>query len=91
MLDSMATTKPTKRPTAKPATLAEIGREAAKAAQRKALLAELKRQDWNLTATAETLGVASVSNLLRSVVALALEAEYEAAPGAGKIVRGPKT
>jgi len=71
-------------------TLAEIGRKAAHAAQRKALLAELKRQQWNLTATARSLGLANTSNVIRSIRSLELNEEYEAARAAGKIPKGPR-
>jgi transcriptional regulator with GAF, ATPase, and Fis domain len=86
MMTEMATTKkkstraPAKapEPEAKP-TLAEVGREAAQTAQRKVLLAELKRQDWNLTATARELGLSSASNVLRAIKQLGLDEEYKAA------------
>lgn len=79
-----APTKPTEAPAS---TLAEIGREA----QRKALLAELERQDWNLTATARALGLVNASNVKRSLLTLGLENEYEAAKDAGKINPGRPT
>lgn len=61
-------------------TLAEIGREAQHEAQRKALLASLKRCDWNMTAAAKELGLVNSSNVLRAIRTLGLEAEYDAAP-----------
>lgn len=73
-----------------PTTLAEIGRLAAKEAQRKALLAVLKRLDWNLTATAEALGLSNPSNVIRAVRALGLEEEYDEAKTSGLIPKGPR-
>lgn len=70
-------------PTAKP-TLAEIGREA----QRVALLAELKAQDWNLTATARELGLTGPSNVIRALKSLGLEDVYEDAKKRGDIAPG---
>ena len=74
---------PKKKPAAKkPAprpTLAEIGREAAKTAQRKALFAELVRQKWNLAATAVALGVGGSANVIRAIHSLGLDEEYKAA------------
>lgn len=74
-----------------PVNLAEIGREASRAAQRKALLAELQRNDWNLTATGAAVGIPNVSNLIRTIRAVGLEDEYEAAREAGKIPKGPRS
>lgn len=65
-------------------TLAEIGREA----QRVALLATLKDQEWNLTATARVLGLTGASNVIRSLKNLGLESEYEAARDRGDIRAG---
>lgn len=79
-----ATTKPRgKAPEPKP-TLAEIGREA----QRKALLAELEAQGWNLTATARELGMTNASNVIRAIKTLGLTEEYEAAKARGDIAPG---
>jgi len=90
MVPAMAATKktPTKKPEkAAPAskpTLAEIGREA----QRVALLAELKAQGWNLTATARELGLNNASNVIRSIKSLGLDDEYEAARERGDVAPG---
>lgn len=77
--------KPTPRP-----TLAEIGKAAAREAQRAALLKELRTQNWNLSATAESLGLSNASNVIRAINSLDLADEYEAAKDAGKIPRGPR-
>ena len=90
MLANTMPAKTTKKPRAKaPAkpTLAEIGREA----QRKALLTELKAQDWNLTATARELGLTGPSNVIRALKTLGLAAEYEAAKKRGDIAPGRPT
>lgn len=82
MMTAMATTK-TKKPKEPEAedrpTFAEIGRAAAHEAQRRALLKELKRQDWNLTATARELGISSASNVIRAIKLLGLDEEYKEA------------
>ena len=87
----MATTKTTKPAKARKLTLAEVGREAAKRAQRDTLLAELRAQDWNLSAVARELGLSNPSNVLRSIKTLDLDAEYESAKDDGKIVKGPRS
>lgn len=88
---TMAATKPTSPPDAPTKTLAEIGEEAKRRAQRKHLLAELRRQSWNLTATGAAVGIPNVSNLIRTIRALDLGDEYEAAKKAGKIPKGPRS
>jgi transcriptional regulator with GAF, ATPase, and Fis domain len=84
-------TRPSKarpRRTADPARarsrLVEIGDEA----MRKALLAELRRTDWNLSSTAEALGMTTGGNVLRAIRRLGLVDEYEAAKADGKIRPG---
>ena len=69
------------------ATLAETGR----AAQRGVLLATLRKQGWNLTATAKALGLAGPSNVIRSLKTLGLTGEYEAAKARGDIAPGRPT
>ena len=93
-LDGKAKTapKPTRKPAAKPAeaprrTLAEIGREA----QREALLAALKSNGWNLTATARDLGLSGPSNVIRALKTLGLGEQYEAAKARGDIAPGRPT
>lgn len=85
MLSQMNGTK-----TGKP-TLAEVGRDAARKAQREALLKELDAQDWNLSATARELGLTNVSNVLRAIKNLGLEKDYDNAKAAGKIHPGRPT
>lgn len=71
------------------ASFAEVGRAAAKAAQRETLLEALKANGWNLTATAEALGMGSLpSSVIRSIKTLGLEEEYEKARASGKISPG---
>jgi transcriptional regulator with GAF, ATPase, and Fis domain len=89
-----AVSSPKKSPTArkpKKPTLTDIGREAARKAQRDALLAELRAQEWNLTATAKELGLNNGSNVIRSIRALGLDDEYERARQRGDIAPGRPT
>lgn len=97
MLSSAMPARAPKKPAAKPratpskrklSALTEIGERAKHEAMRRALLAELRRQDWNLSATADALTMGSASNVLRAVESLGLQAEYEAAKAAGKIPMG---
>lgn len=71
-------------------TLAGIGHAASYRARRKALLEELQAQRWNLTATAKVFGMNSAGNVIRSIKALDLVAEYEAARAAGLIRAGAR-
>ena len=68
-------------PAGAPAKLsfAEIGRDAAHAAQREALHRELVAQGWNLSATAKELRMGTASTVIRAIRSLGLEKEYEAA------------
>jgi transcriptional regulator of acetoin/glycerol metabolism len=86
----MATPKKTasKKP-AKP-TFAEIGREAAKKAQRDALLAELKAEEWNLSAVAVSLKMGTASTVIRAIRALDLSDDYEKARTRGDVRPGPR-
>lgn len=68
-------------------TFAEIGREAAREAQRKALLRTLKAHDWNLAHTAAALGMGTASAVIRALKALAPE-EYESARTDGRVRAG---
>lgn len=83
-------TKSSAPPEDAPRTLAEIGREAAREAQRKALLRALKAHEWNLTAAGAAVGVPNVSNVIRAIRSLGLEAEYEDARERGLIPKGPR-
>lgn len=68
-----------------------LAREAAAlAAGRALLLATLKAEGWNLTATAETLGMGNASAVLRAIREHGLEAEHEAARVRGDIRPGPR-
>jgi len=68
-------------------SFAEIGREAAREAQRKALLRALKAHEWNLARTAEALAMGSGSAVIRALKLLAPE-EYDAAREDGRIRAG---
>lgn len=87
--------KPTRKNPAdderKRSAFAEIGRAAAKEAQRKALLGALKSNGWNLTAAGETLemgaGAAAGTAVIRALKELAPD-EYENARNDGRISQG---
>ena len=68
-----------------------LAREAAAlAAGRALLLATLKAEGWNLTATAEVLGMGNASAVLRAIREHGLETEHEAARVRGDIRPGPR-
>lgn len=70
-------------------SLAEIGRAAAKAAQREALLETLEACGWCLSEAAKALGLGvGTGNVIRSIKTLGLTEDYEAARHGGLIVRG---
>jgi transcriptional regulator with GAF, ATPase, and Fis domain len=58
-------------------SFAEIGRRAAKEAQRAALLEALKQEDWNLTAVAKRLSMGAASNVIRAIRDLDLREVYD--------------
>jgi transcriptional regulator with GAF, ATPase, and Fis domain len=68
----------------------EVGREAAREAQRRYLLDHLERNDWNLSKTARETGLDNASNLTKEIHKVGLTAEYEAAKAAGKISKGSR-
>lgn len=82
MLDTMA-------PKTSSHTFAEIGRDAARAAQRKALLKALRANHWNLTATSDALVMGGRAAVIRALKALAPE-EYESAKARGDVRVGFK-
>ena len=86
-----ASTPATPPATDEPRSLVQIERDAARAAGREALLAELERQDWNLTATAKALGLSHPSNLIRAIHRLGLSEQYETAKAGGRIPKGPRS
>lgn len=95
MLEAMVTAKkapakkaPVKQAKEEPPTLAEIGRTAAEAAQREALLSTLNEAEWNLSEAARRLGMHTAGNVIRYIKRLDLEAEYNAAHKAGLIRPG---
>lgn len=69
------------------ASFAEVGRAAAKAAQRETLLEALKANSWNLAATAEAMSMGDASAVIRALKALAAD-EYAKAKESGKIAPG---
>ncbi len=74
------------------ASFAEVGRAAAKAAQRETLLEALKANGWNLTATAKALGMGSLpSNVIRALKTLDLTEDYERAKKRGDVAPGRPT
>lgn len=77
--------------TGKKPTLAQVGRIAAREAQRNALLTELETQNWNLSAVARELGLVAAGNVLRAIKSLGLDKEYDRAKAAGKIHPGRPT
>lgn len=66
-----------------PRSFAAIGREAAKNAQRLALLDALGRLDWNLAAVARELSMSDRSTVRRAISDLGLEVHYKRAKIAG--------
>ncbi len=75
----------------KKSKLTQIGDDAKKAVMRKALLAELRRQGWNLTRTAEALDILTASAVIRAIKDLGLDDEYEAARRRGDVAPGRPT
>jgi transcriptional regulator with GAF, ATPase, and Fis domain len=68
-----------------------LAREAgATAAGRELLLSTLEAKGWNLTATAEDLGMGNASAVLRAIREHGLMAEHEAARVRGDIRPGPR-
>jgi transcriptional regulator with GAF, ATPase, and Fis domain len=74
-------------PEPKRSTLARVGDAAKRSAQRELLLATLERTHWNLSQTADDLGLSSPSDVLRAVAELDLSAELEAARASGLVSR----
>jgi transcriptional regulator with GAF, ATPase, and Fis domain len=66
-------------------SFADIGRAAADAAQREALLSALNDAKWNLSETARTLSMGTPGAVIRAIKRLGLEAEYAGAREAGLI------
>ena len=79
------TTKPavtTPRPSTRAlSTLALVGDAAKRAAQRQLLLSTLEAHGWDLTATAEALGLTSRGDVHRAITDLGLTTEYATAKG----------
>lgn len=71
-------------------SLAEIGRDAARKAQREALLATLEACGWNLSEAARRLRLGAARNTLRLIPRLGLSAEYDEAKAMGKITHDPR-
>jgi transcriptional regulator with GAF, ATPase, and Fis domain len=75
----------------KKSKLTQVGDEAKRDAMRKALLVELKRQNWNLTHTATALELMTPSAVIRAIHELGLDDEYEGARAEGKVAPGRPT
>lgn len=91
MLTDMATTRTTKKApravkaaTRERSAFAQAGEDARREAQRKLLLKTLREQGWNLTRTAEALGMGAMQAVTRALKDLAPE-EYAAAKADGRI------
>lgn len=88
MPPSTTTKKKSTRAPAKAArersAFAQAGEEARREAQRKLLLRTLAAQGWNLTRTAEALGMGAMQAVTRALKDLAPE-EYAAAKADGRI------
>jgi hypothetical protein len=69
-------------------SLADIGRDAARTAQRAALLATLEACGWRMSVAAETLRMGDTASVLRAIKRLGLTAEYDAARERGLFRRG---
>lgn len=69
-------------------SLAEIGRDAARKAQREALLATLEACGWNMSETARRLRMGNASSVIRSLRGLGLLTEYADAKARGSVRRG---
>ena len=92
MLDDMPTRKPAAtKPTARTKPAAEERpnalAEAATEAQRKVLLAALKRHRWNLAHTSEALRLSGAPAVIQYLKRLGLTDEYAAAKADGRIRR----
>jgi len=70
------------------ASFAEVGRAAAKAAQRETLLDALKANGWNLTHTSVALTLGGPSAVIRAIKSLGLDREYDAAKKRGDVAPG---
>jgi transcriptional regulator with GAF, ATPase, and Fis domain len=72
-------------------SFAEIGRKAARDAQRAALLGALIEQGWNLSAVGQSLGLGHPSNVLRAIKDVGLLKEYNNAKLAKAAIAASKT
>jgi transcriptional regulator with GAF, ATPase, and Fis domain len=61
----------------KKSKLTQVGDEAKREAEAKLLLATLRANDWNLSATARVLDLGAASSVIRAIRACGLDAEYE--------------
>lgn len=89
MIDGPMAEPGTKR--RKVSTLAKVGESARVAAQRQLLLSTLDANRWNLTATAEALGLTDSSAVLRAALTLGLKKELAAARKRGLVSRQNRT
>ncbi len=103
MLAPVMFTRPTKKPTSKPTpkqrtpkatralevlSFAEVGRRAARDAQRAHLLDSLVRNGWNLSAVARELDMSNASNVRRAIETLELLEHFEKAKADGLVKPG---
>lgn len=72
-------------------SLAEIGRDAARKAQREALLATLEACGWNMAHAAKALRMGGTPVVLRSIRSLGLLDEYLDAKRDRRVVAGRRT
>jgi hypothetical protein len=75
-------------PEAPARSFAEIGRTAARDAQRAALLGALEGSGWRLSVAADALQMSGTPDVLRQIHRLDLDTAYNAAKAAGLIVQG---
>ncbi len=86
MVASLAT--PARATEAPSRSLAEIGRDASRKAQREALLATLEACGWNLSEAARRLRMGAAAAVIRSLRKLGLNREYADARARGDVRHG---
>ena len=86
MVASLAT--PARATEAPSRSLAELGRDASRKAQREALLATLEACGWNLSEAARRLRMGAAAAVIRSLRKLGLNREYADARARGDVRHG---
>ena len=71
-------------------SFAEIGRAAARDAQRAALLGALEGSGWRLSVVGRQLRIGLTANVIRAIHSVGLDAEYAAAQAAGLLTHDPR-